>query len=285
MRMVQPRKSLRAGVAALITFAATLVGVAQQPTGVHPISGRRIAPVVGFGDAAWLDRPERELQEATEKALDALGITKGSTVADVGAGSGYFTIRLAARVGPTGRVFANDIQPEMLKLLSGRLAEQGITNVSVVLGTADDPKLPPSTFDLVLMVDVYHELSEPQKMLRHLYAALKPGGRLVLIEPRKGEEDPAFGLDLLDAAINLIRSSRTVTEAISRLRVDLGLTEAQAEAVLSIQLFRLTGLQHQNFAHSISVAEAKMEVEAEGYRLSSLDGSLPLQHLLIFTKP
>src|SRR5205823_2728992 len=109
---------------------------------VHPVTERRIAPVMGAGGADWLVRSEREKEEQPEKALDAIGIEKGMTIADVGAGVGYFTWRLAARVGPTGKVFANDIQPRMLELLNKNIAERGLTNVETVLGAEDDPKLP-----------------------------------------------------------------------------------------------------------------------------------------------
>ncbi len=182
--------------------------------------------------ADWLDRSERVAEEEPDIALDAIKLVKGSTVADVGAGSGYMTVKMASRVGPTGKVYANDIQPEMLALLRQRLAKEKITNVETVLGSEDDPTLPMGALDLILMVDVYHEFSEPQKMLRRMHAELKPGGRLVLLEYRK--EDPAVP----------IRPE-----------------------------------------HKMSVSEAKLEVEAEGYKLSKVDEVLPRQHILIFTRP
>jgi ubiquinone/menaquinone biosynthesis C-methylase UbiE len=154
----------------------------------HPITGRQYAGVMGIGGADWLVRSEREQEEAPDAALDAIGIEKGSTVADIGAGAGYFTWRLAERVGPQGKVYATDIQPEMLDLLRRNMAERKLANYESVLGAIDDPKLTPGRIDLVLLVDVYHEFSEPQKMLRGIRASLKPGGRLVLLEYRK--EDP-----------------------------------------------------------------------------------------------
>ena len=214
------------GLVALVLLA----GLAAQTPGVHPLSGRRFAPVMGYQGAEWLERIERDEEEAPDVALSVLKIPKGASVADIGAGSGYMTVKLAARVGPTGRVFANDVQPQMLELLARRLAGKRIANVTIVQGTADDPKLPPSSVDLELMVDVYHELSQPQAMLRHLREALKPGGRLVLLEYRK--EDPSIP----------IRPE-----------------------------------------HKMSVAEAKLEVEAEGFTLSKVDDALPRQHILIFT--
>ena len=204
--------------------------VAAQSSGVHPVSGRRFAPVMGYQGADWLERTERDDEEAPDVALAVLKIAKGATVADIGAGSGFITERLAARVGPSGRVLANDVQPQMLELLARRLARKKIGNVTLVQGTIDDPKLAPESVDLALMVDVYHEFSQPQAMLRHLREALKPGGRLVLLEYRK--EDPSIP----------IRPE-----------------------------------------HKMSVAEAKLEVEAEGFTLSKVDESLPRQHILIFT--
>lgn len=123
-----------------------------------------------------------------EAALNAIGIQKGMIIADVGAGVGYFSIRMAQRVGATGRIYANDVQPEMLTLLKERAANAKITNIVPVLGTESDPKLPPKTMDLILLVDVYHEFSQPQLMLQKLRLALKDDGRLVLVEFRK--EDP-----------------------------------------------------------------------------------------------
>ncbi len=157
--------------------------------GVHPVTGRQYAGVMGAGGANWLVRPERESEEQPDKALDAIGIAKGSTVADVGAGAGYMTWRMAERVGPQGKVYANDIQQGMLDLLRKNLAERKLTNFETVLGSADDPKLPHGAIDLILLVDVYHEFSQPQEMLRHMRESLKPEGRLVLIEYRG--EDPS----------------------------------------------------------------------------------------------
>lgn len=220
----------RAILAALLAGAA--VSLVAQTAGVHPISGRRYAGVMSYEGARWLDREERDIEEAPDQALDAIGIAKGAIVADVGAGSGYMTVRMAERVGPTGRVYATDIQPQMLAMLDDRLARERITNVTLVQGAVDDPKLPASTLDLILMVDVYHEFWEPQKMLRGLHAALKPGGRMVLLEYKK--EDPSIPIRL---------------------------------------------------EHKMSVAEAKLEVEAEGFRLARVGAELPRQHILVFEKP
>ncbi|OFW27351.1 MAG: methyltransferase type 11 [Acidobacteria bacterium RIFCSPLOWO2_02_FULL_65_29] len=217
-------------LAVLLALSSALAVSAQAP-GRHPISGRQFAGVMGWQGAPWLEREERDIEEAPDTAIDALDLEAGQTVADIGAGSGYMSVRMAKRVGPTGRVFAEDIQPEMIDLLKQRLARERVTNVTPVLGLIDNPRLPDASVDLMLLVDVYHEFSEPQKMLRGMRAALKPDGRLVLLEYRK--EDPTIPIRL---------------------------------------------------EHKMTVAEAKLEVEAEGFTLSKVDGRLPRQHILIFIK-
>jgi ubiquinone/menaquinone biosynthesis C-methylase UbiE len=175
----------------VIAISVALViaaGVFVEAQRRHPVSGRIFAPVMGVGGAQWLERPERENEEAPSKALDALDLKPGMVVADIGAGSGYYSSRIAKRVGPTGRVYATDIQPGMIALLDRRIASEGLTNVTTLLGAMDDPRLPPRAIDLAIMVDVYHELQEPQLFLQRLKEAFKPGGRLVLLEFRK--EDP-----------------------------------------------------------------------------------------------
>jgi ubiquinone/menaquinone biosynthesis C-methylase UbiE len=224
------KTSARMALASVFALATALTLAAQQ-AGVHPLSGRRFAQTMSVEGADWLDRSERDLEENPDRAIDVLKLEKGSTVADVGAGSGYMTVKLAKKVGPQGKVYANDIQQGMLDLLSKRVTKSKLTNVSTVLGTQDDPKLPADTLDLVIMVDVYHELSQPQVMLRHIRDSLKPGGRLVLLEYRK--EDPDIP----------IRPE-----------------------------------------HKMSVADAKLEVEAEGFKLARTNEDLPRQHILIFTK-
>jgi len=171
-----------------LALAATLFAAPGWSQTAHPVTGRQFAGVMGPGGAGWLVRSEREQEEEPDKALAALEIPKGAKVADIGAGVGYFTWRIADVVGPAGMVYANDIQPEMIQMLKKNIAERGLTNVKPVLGKIDDPMLPKSTIDLALLVDVYHEFSEPQKMLDRIRESLKPDGRLVLLEYRK--EDP-----------------------------------------------------------------------------------------------
>jgi ubiquinone/menaquinone biosynthesis C-methylase UbiE len=148
---------------------------------------REIAHFMSHQGAPWLEREERETEEAPNRLVSALSLKPGYQVGDVGAGSGYLTWRMARVVGPTGKVYANDIQPEMISFLRTNLLVRGITNVVPVLGTTTDPRLPNNTLDLILLVDVYHECDHPLEMTRRMTDALKPGGRLVFVEYR-GEE-------------------------------------------------------------------------------------------------
>ena len=195
----------------------------------HPVTGRKIAPVMGMGGADWLERQERDWEEAPDKALDELSIEKGSTVADVGAGIGYLSIRVAKRVGPSGKVYAVDVQPEMLSRLKKNAAKAKVSNIETVLGTENDPRLPAGKVDLIFLVDVYHEFSQPQAMLQQMRKALSAKGRLVLIEYRK--EDPSVPIRL---------------------------------------------------EHKMSATEVQTEVEAEGYKLTSIIRSLPRQNIFVF---
>lgn len=227
---VTTRVVVTLGLTAIVAAGAVLVA-AQRSPGRHPVSGREYAWPMGVAGAPWLERGEREAEEAPSRALRLLKVAPGEVVADVGAGSGYFTERLAGLVGQTGRVYATDIQQGMLDLLGARVGRAKLENVTLILSDPADPKLPPNAIDMVLMVDVYHELGEPQTVLGHIRTALKPSGRLVLIE-YKGE----------DPSIPIIPS------------------------------------------HKMTVAQAKLEVEHEGFVLASVDSSLPRQHVLTFVK-
>jgi ubiquinone/menaquinone biosynthesis C-methylase UbiE len=151
--------------------------------------GREIALVMGHEAAGWLDRPEREKEEQPAKLLAILKPKPGEVVADIGAGSGYYTFRFAERIGPTGKVLAVDIQPEMLALIQQRAKKQNIANIETVMGTVSDPKLPEAAVDTILLVDVYHEFSHPYEMTERMVKALKPGGRLVFVEFRLEDDD------------------------------------------------------------------------------------------------
>jgi precorrin-6B methylase 2 len=165
----------------------------HDPNGIGKFYlGREIAHVMGHQAAGWLERPERETEERTDLLLEAMQIRPGEVLADIGAGSGYFSWRMAKATGSGGKVFAVDIQPEMLDLLQRNMARREITNVVSVLGTTNDPKLPPGSVDTMLMVDVYHEFDQPFEMLSAMVKGLKKGGRIVLVEFRA--EDPAVNI-------------------------------------------------------------------------------------------
>ena len=150
--------------------------------------GREIAQVMGWQGAAWLERDEREQEERTDLLLPELHLAPGMTVADVGAGTGYISRRIARLVGPKGIVYAVDVQPEMVKMLGDLARRDKLAQIHPVLGAVDDVKLPPASVDLALMVDVYHELEDPYEVLTSIVRALKPGGRVVFVEYRA--EDP-----------------------------------------------------------------------------------------------
>ena len=214
-----------------LMLVALPVTIGGQSPGVHPLTGRQLALPMSAAGAAWLDRDERQREENTELSLRLIEVQRGSVVADIGAGSGYYSTRLARLVGPEGRVYANDIQQAMLDIIRDRIARERISNIELVLGTPTDPRLPRAAVDLAIMVDVYHEFSAPQVMLGRIRESLKPGGRLVLLEYRG--EDPRVPILPL---------------------------------------------------HKMTVAQAKTEVEAEGFTLTDVKEDLPWQHVLIFTK-
>lgn len=213
-----------------LTVVALQAVLAAQSPGVHPLTGRAFALPMSASGAAWLDRDERQREENTELSLQLLEVRRGSVVADIGAGSGYYSTRLARLVGPEGLVYASDIQQAMLDIIRGRIERERIPNITLVRGTPTDPRLPRAAVDLAIMVDVYHEFSAPQVMLRRIRESLKPGGRLVLLEYRG--EDPK--VPILPA-------------------------------------------------HKMTVAQARTEVEAEGFALTTVKEDLPWQHVLVFT--
>lgn len=145
---------------------------------------REIAKVMGHQEMWWLERPNRNSDERPEMAIAALNLQATDVVADIGAGTGYFSFRIASRL-PQGKVFAVDVQPEMLEAIEFLKTENQIANVESVLGTQTDPKLPKSSIDLALMVDAYHEFAYPREMMEGIIKALKPGGRVVLLEYRR----------------------------------------------------------------------------------------------------
>ncbi|MCK6370571.1 MAG: methyltransferase domain-containing protein [Gammaproteobacteria bacterium] len=189
--------------------------------------GREIAWVMGHQGAGWLERDERVAEERTDLLLDNLPLEPDDVVADIGAGTGYFALPIAERV-PEGRVLAVDIQQEMLDIIRERVARLGVDNVETVLATEEDPRLPVGEADLVLFVDAYHEFAYPREVMERVVAALKPGGRVVLVEYRG--EDPTVP----------IRETHKMTERQARAEMNaVGLEWVETRGFLPWQHFMI----------------------------------------------
>ena len=186
----QPEAAANAPAGATHADQALVYGeVAPSRDGIgKTYQGREISAVMGWQGAAWLEREEREREERGSVLLEELALKPGMDVADVGAGTGYYARRIAPLVGPRGKVYAVDVQPQMVAMLQRAAAQPGLENLVPVQAEAMDPRLAPESIDLALMVDVYHELEYPHEVLGHLVRALRPGGRLVFVEYRA--EDP-----------------------------------------------------------------------------------------------
>lgn len=179
---------------ALLLILLPLMVAAQQPaTPVPPAlteyEGRVIAQTMHWQGANWLIRNKREREEGVTKMRQELRLKPGMAVCDMGAGNGYHTIPMAEAVGATGKVYAVDVQPEMIVMLNERAAEKGITSIQAIVGEYHDPKLPPNSCDLILLVDVYHEFSHPVEMLTGMKKALKAGGQICLVEFRAEDDE------------------------------------------------------------------------------------------------
>ncbi|HZL89636.1 MAG TPA: class I SAM-dependent methyltransferase [Pirellulaceae bacterium] len=162
--------------------------VRQPPPPLKFYKGRLIAQTMHYTGAPWLVRDNREQEERCTLMLANLGVKRGMTICDMGCGNGFYTTKLAKMVGDDGHVYAVDIQPEMLGLLNERADKEGVTNITPVLGTFTDARLPKGKCDMILCVDVYHEFSHPEHMLAAMRQALAPGGLIVQVEFRA--EDP-----------------------------------------------------------------------------------------------
>jgi ubiquinone/menaquinone biosynthesis C-methylase UbiE len=161
----------------------------HDPNGIGKFyMGREIAYVMGHAAASWLERPEREEEENPKKLIELLKFKEGEVVADIGAGSGYYTFRIAKLVGPKGKVLAVDIQKEMLDIIRGRMKKEAVDNVDPVLSEEADPRLKDDAVDTIFLVDVYHEFAFPYEMTAKMVKALKPGGRIVFVEFRLEDE-------------------------------------------------------------------------------------------------
>lgn len=176
---------MRAATACVLLVLLAASSTAQE----RPRHGRLFSPE----DLGVLEGPDRDAWQMPDAIMDALGIADGAAVADIGAGGGWFTVRLARRVGPNGIVYAQDVQVPMLEAIQRRVDREGLKNVRTIKGEAGDPRLPPASVDVVLIVDSYHEFTDPVELLRHLAAALKPGGRIGVVNftKRGGGPGPA----------------------------------------------------------------------------------------------
>ena len=185
--------------------------------------GREIAEVMGHFGVGWLERPEREREDRTDLLIDAMRLKSTDAVADIGAGSGYFTMRISPLVSE-GVVYATDIQPEMLDIIRERSLEENALNVMPILGTIEHCGLEANSVDVVLFVDAYHEFSHPREMMRSIVTALKPDGRVILVEFRA--EDPGV----------LIKERHKMTQAQARLEMEaVGLEFVENNSVLPQQ--------------------------------------------------
>lgn len=157
---------------------------AEPPEALTEYKGRLIAQTMHYAGAPWLIRDEREREERCSLMLANLGVKRGMTICDMGCGNGFYALQIAPMVGDQGRILAVDIQPQMLYLLRERMESQGVENVTPILGSLWDPRLPDGSVDLMLLVDVYHEFSHPEQMLAAIRKSLKPDGLIVLVEFR-----------------------------------------------------------------------------------------------------
>lgn len=216
-------RTMVAACMALFLVTAGLVPSAAQQRTRH---GRLFPPE----DLGLLEGPDREAWQKPDQILDALGIADGAVVADLGAGSGWFTVRLARRVGPNGIVYAEDIQREMIEATERRVEREGLRNVQTILGTQNDPRLPEGRLDAVLIVDTYHEMENPVALLRNLARALKPQGRVGLVDYRQEDGGPGPAL-----------AERVDPEAIARDVTAAGLRLISRETFLPYQYFLIAG--------------------------------------------
>lgn len=171
-----------------LVFAVLNLSAQEAPPALTEYLGRQIAQTMHWKGAEWLMRRVREQEEGPSKMREQLLVKSGMVICDMGCGNGYHTLPLAQMVGEKGKILAVDVQPQMIEMLRQNIERQGLKNIEPIQGLYHDPKLPPNTCDLILLVDVYHEFSHPVQMLTSMRAALKPEGQLVLVEFR-AEDD------------------------------------------------------------------------------------------------
>ncbi len=203
--------------AACLVGLAACIGAAQaqSPLGPPGIPADRFPkptrPVASIISDRWASEDQRERAGEAAKVMDFLAIRPGMTVADIGAGSGYYTARLSPRVGPTGRVLAQDVVPSYLAALSRRVQREGLANVTVSLGEPHDPRLPPASVDLALLVHMYHEIEQPFGLLANLLPALRPGARVAILDTIRPTEYHGTPAPLLDCELGAVGYRRVAT--------------------------------------------------------------------------
>jgi predicted methyltransferase len=220
-----PAPLTRAALALVASvFLVTVPHAQSSKQGGHP--GRLFPP----SDLGLLDAPDRDLWQRPDQIMDAMGIADASVVADIGAGSGWFTIRLARRVGPQGLVYAEDVQKEMINAISRRVGREGLANVRPVLGAKNDPNLPPQSLDAALLVDAYHEIENRVAVLRSLARALKPQGRIGVVDFRLDGTGPGPSPDERVSPDSVVKDAK-----------EAGLRLIRQEPFLPYQYFLIFG--------------------------------------------
>lgn len=225
-----------------IAAGVTLAAQAPQPSRDQHSRGRLFPPQ----DLGLLEAPDRDEWQRPHQILDALGIAEASVVADVGAGSGWFTVRLARRVGPNGRVYAQDVQLEMLNATSRRVSREGLANVRPTLGRGNDPGLPAGALDAILVVDVLHEIEDHVTFLANLGRALKPGGLIGIVDFKPGGAGPGPGPE-----------DRVPPEDVEREAARAGLVLRRRETFLPFQYFLVFGRQETTATPDASASSAR----------------------------
>ena len=223
MEIASPLKRAALAFAAGVLLIASPLAQTQQQGGNH---GRLFPP----SDLGLLDAPDRDLWQRPDQIMDAMAIADASVVADIGAGSGWFTIRLARRVGPQGLVYAEDVQKEMINAISRRVGREGLNNVRPVLGLKNDPRLPPQSLDAALMVDAYHEIENRVAVLSSLARALKPQGRIGVVDFRLDGTGPGPSIE-----------ERVSPDVVVRDAKEAGLRLIRQEPFLPYQYFLIFG--------------------------------------------
>jgi ubiquinone/menaquinone biosynthesis C-methylase UbiE len=218
-------------VLGLITFSVTSLAPSSPYTYRRPsfdgtgkvYMGREIAQVMGYQGSEWLERKDRAQEEQPQKLIEALALNPTDVVADIGAGTGYISLKIASKV-PQGQVLAVDVQPEMIQMLGDRISQSHTPNVKPILSTEQDPNLTPNSIDLAIFVDVYHELAYPREVMTAVAKALKPNGRIALVEYR-GEDPKVF-----------IKPHHKMTQAQARKEMaSMGLTWQETKSMLPQQ--------------------------------------------------